>query len=247
MAICAKCGEAVPEDAAFCPFCSTDIAPAAPASAAVTAPRPPLAAPSPPPPPPTSTRPSSQPPPAPAVPATPPRGSSCLIVALILALVLVLTIVGVIAYLAWIGSSHPAAPGPHAQTAPIAPAPGTKPSPGQQPAPDDLTGGAKLEDFVGEWWFVGEAGPWGEGPPFKLEKFGNLLVGVAGDPQWEEKTELKLTLGNERATGESTTRYPDGKTEVMSISMELNEKKNIITLKYRADDGEWLVRVAERR
>ena len=127
MAICAKCGEAVPEDAAFCPFCSTDIAPAAPASAAVTAPRPPLAAPSPPPPPPTSTRPSSQPPPAPAVPATPPRGSSCLIVALILALVLVLTIVGVIAYLAWIGSSHPAAPGPHAQTAPIAPAPGTKP------------------------------------------------------------------------------------------------------------------------
>ncbi|MBU0609178.1 MAG: hypothetical protein KKI08_14930 [Armatimonadetes bacterium] len=108
-------------------------------------------------------------------------------------------------------------------------------------------GGLDLDGFVGTWEFVGDPGPWGEGAPFSLERSGNILVGTAGLPYYEETIRLELTAGNGELQGESTTTYPDGKTEVMSLRIEPDAGGDLVTVKYRCDSGEWLMRVAKRR
>ncbi|MEI6502886.1 MAG: hypothetical protein WCP21_17890, partial [Armatimonadota bacterium] len=116
-----------------------------------------------------------------------------------------------------------------------------------QPA-TETAGGFSLDDFVGKWEFVGEPGPWGEGMPFTLKRADNLMVGeVEIDPMYDDQIGLKLAAGNDELIGESTTTWKDGRSEVHSIAMSLNEAKSIITLKFRAEDGEWIVRVAQKK
>lgn len=110
------------------------------------------------------------------------------------------------------------------------------------------TEGMNLDEFVGTWQFIGESGPWGEGVPIKLERAGNLIIGEAVvEEMYDYRIKLKLAPGNGELLGESTTTYTNEPPTNMAISMELNPSKNTMTVKWRCDDGSWMMGAVEKQ
>lgn len=161
-----------------------------------------------------------------------------LAVVLILVGALVLIVLGVAGFFVW-QKLKPTPPKPETTT--------SAPAATSTTAPTPTTSALNLDDFVGSWEFVGQPGPWGEGAPVVLERQGDLITGTAGLPDWEEKITLELVDHNGELAGQSVTTYPDGKSETMDVRFELDAGKNLVTVRYKAADGEWLTRVAQRQ
>jgi len=260
---CPKCGATIRSDAAACPFCAADTSPRAPAAGGAA---PPPMGPSAPVAPTVAFQPVTPPPvqayasvPM-ATPTGPPAKRSSPIVACAVIGCLGLLIVGGLGgFLAWkkFAPKLPVAltTGANKPPASATGAPGnttgaTGSAATDQSAPPAATTeeALNLDDFVGTWEFVGEPGPWGEGMPVKLERSGNLLIGEVEVPEmYDDRIKLKLSAGNGEVLGESTTIYKNEPPHANAVSMELNDSKNIITVKFRSDSGEWLMRVAEKK
>lgn len=256
--LCTKCGKTVPDESEFCPFCGTELERAA---APAPAPAPVATVPVQP----------QQPQHAPAPTQSSGRGVLIAVIAAVVLVVLVLGGIGAYKVINKLVLRPPVATtadvGDSSVTEPPLPTdattettdempPPTSPTTettgettettGETPEADASSGGLDLDSYVGTWEFVGEPGPWGEGAPFSLERSGNILVGTAGLPDWDDTVRLQLAAGNDELQGESTTTYSDGETEVMALRMELDASGNLITVKYRGADGEWGIRVARR-
>ena len=261
--LCQHCGEKVPQNAAFCPFCATDLH-----ESGSQEPAPPPAAVPPPPPPPMP----HAPPPAPvytAPPAPPPlplaapvarSSSSGIVLVVVAAAVLLLLVVGggLAAYVA-VTRQHPTLPtettAAATTTQESADTPGTSPDAEQPtgktspPAADqtqpsgaaDKAGTDSLSKYAGKWEFVGEPSPWGEGFGMDLRVENGKLLGTSGTEGFEVKIELREKNGG--LEGQST----DSDNGTIPLEIQPTDNAGVMTLKYRVHTGEWLTRVIKRQ
>lgn len=263
---CSACGEKVPEDAAFCPFCAADLRPAAAPPAPAAVPPPPAAVPPPPPatvPPPPAVAPApvyaapvSTPPPA--APAAKPSGCGAA-VGIVVGLLLVLVVLGGVGGYIMLKRLHPddiariAASTANARETPTAATPGEAKSDGStaasKPAADEAApaGSSPADDsdplskYAGKWEFVGEPGPWGEGFGMELKATDGRLVGTSGMEGFLVKIELREKNGT--FEGEST----DSDNGTIPLLLEPTDDAGVMTLRYRVQTGEWLTRVIKRQ
>jgi len=242
---CPACGKQAPADVAFCPFCAAELRTQEPAQAA----------PSPPPAQPAPVAPST----APAVPPTGGSSASCWIIGGLVGAFLFVALVAVVflVYLAVTKAPSGSPEGPqagsaaeHTSTATEPPdadgteaAPPTQPEAPPQEGPSEGAAALDLSLFEGPWQFVGEPGPWGEGPGMELWQESGKVIGQAGFP--DEKWDITLTERSGELEGESTR---GGETIQLIVRPEPSST-DLLTVLYRYEESEtqeWITRVATR-